>query len=196
MKFEDWTAKAIELRILEMADTLRLSPKVKGPQEYGSSQPEVVREAGEGYGYSAAWYKPRASGAALGRMEAVWSWINALPDQDDRKLIYAWSWVKVRKGMKLSAFAAENDMNDRMLRREITRLCQVIANNLNQNHLVRLNSEDLQVSENQPDIATTKVTSESCDREPRHWIAPGAKPQIDPAMATTRVLDHRAIRAR
>lgn len=193
MNFVDWTAKAVEVRILEMADTLRLSPKVKGPQAYGNAMPKPVREPGDSYGYDSAWYKQRASGAALGRMEAVWEWINALPDQSDRVLIYAWSWVKVRKGMKLSAFAAENDMNDRMLRRSIDKICQQIANSLNQKHLVRLNSGDCDVSENQPDIATTEVASESCVT---HWRAPDAKPQIDPALASSRVIDHRAIRAR
>jgi hypothetical protein len=66
-------------------------------------------------------------------MEQVWAWINALPDQADRKLIYAWSWVKVRRGLKISAFAAENDLNERTLRRAVTTVCQRIANNLNRN---------------------------------------------------------------
>lgn len=53
MNFTDWTAKAVEDRILEMADTLRMSPSVKGPQAFGSSMPEAVQRHSEAYGLSA-----------------------------------------------------------------------------------------------------------------------------------------------
>jgi hypothetical protein len=193
MKFEDWNAKTVEGRILEMAEALRLSPAARGPQTFGNGMPDPVKDPGEGYGYGAAYYRKTVSAGALGRMEQVWAWINALPDQSDRTLIYAWSWVKVRKGMKISAFAAENDLNERTLRRAVTAVCQRIANNLNRNHAIRLDSADLQVSENQPDITSQTVTSESCVK---HWRSEDAKPQIDPAHAQRRVLDHREIRAR
>lgn len=193
MNFTDWTAKAVEIRILEMADTLRISPATRGPKAYGNAMPEAVRRYDDAYGFHTARYRETASAASLGRMEQVWNWINALPEEVDRKLIYAWSWVKVRKGMKLSAFAAENELTDRTLRREISRICQLIANNLNRSMQVRLNNADCGLSENQPDIASTTVTSEKCVT---HWMAPDAKPQIDPAFAAKRVLDHRAIRVR
>lgn len=193
MKFEDWTAKAVEDRILEMAEALRLSPAAKGPQAFGSAMPEPVRDPGEGYGYGAVYYRKTVSAGALGRMEQVWAWINALPEQSDRKLIYAWSWVKVRKGLKISAFASENDMNERTLRRAVTAVCQRIANDLNRNHAIRLDGADLQVSENQPDIAPQTVTSESCVT---HWRGKDAKPQLDPSQPRRWVLDHREIRAR
>lgn len=35
MNFSDWTAKAIEHRTLEMADTIRKLPAAKGPKAYG-----------------------------------------------------------------------------------------------------------------------------------------------------------------
>lgn len=196
MIFTDWSAKAVELRILEMADTLRMCPKVNGPKVYGNAMPETVKRYEESYGFDITRYRETASAGALGRMEQVWGWINSLPSPIDRKLLYAWSWVKVRHGMKISAFAAQNDLNDRTLRREITRLCQRIANDLNQIALVRLNSGDLQVSENQPDIAITTVSSGYRDHGATHWIAPDAKPQIDPDLPSERLIDHRKIRAR
>lgn len=177
MKYEAWSWKAIEGRIIEMADTLRLSPSVKGPQEFGNAMPEPVREHGEGYGYGAAYYRESASASSLSRMYAVWEWINSLPEQSDRKLIYSWSWVKVRKGMKISAFAAQNDLNDRMLRREITRICHAIAEQLNRDCQPRLNSEDCTASENQTEHGQSDVTYQTCAT---HWIAPGAKPIYDP----------------
>ncbi|AVA22482.1 DUF6362 family protein [Rhizobium sp. NXC24] len=193
MNFVDWTAKAVEARILEMADTLRISPSVRGPKMFGNAMPESVRRYDESYGVQPARYRENASAASLGRMEQVWNWINALPSEADRKLIYAWSWVKVRRGMTISAFAVENDLNDRTLRRQIDRICQRIADNLNRIMLVRLNNADCLLSENQPDIASQTVTSEICVT---HWRASDAKPQIDPALAKSRVIKPRDIRAR
>lgn len=193
MKFQDWTAKGVELRILEMADTLRKSPCVKGPREFGNNMPEPVRRYDESYGHQSARYRENASAGALGRMEQVWKWINGLKSEHDRKLLYAWSWVKVRKGMKIAAFAEENFLNERTLRRSITALCQGIADNLNQKAQFRLLTSDCHVSEIQPDITPQTVSSESCAT---HWRASDAKPQIDPALASRRVIEPRAIRAR
>lgn len=193
MKYEAWTWKAVEARILEMADTLRISPAVRGPKQFGSAMPEPVRRHDDAYGYQTARYRESASAASLSRMHEVWHWINALPIEADRKLIYAWSWVKVRRGMKISRFAAENDMNDRMLRREIVRVCQQIANNLNQIMLVRLNNQDCELSENQQEHTSTTVSSEKCAT---HWIASDGKPHVDPALAKSRVIKPRDIRAR
>lgn len=196
MNFQDWTWKAVEGRIIDMAETLRRCPAIFGPRQFGSPMPEVVRQHDEAYGYNAASYRRRPEGAALDRMEEVWSWINGMLDTADRLLVYGWSAVKVRKGLSIGRFAEENGTYERMLRREIKRCCQVIANNLNRNCQPRLNNDDCSVSENQSDIASTTVSSESCAPEPRHWIAPDAKPQIDPALASKRTIDHRAIRAR
>ncbi|NLS07851.1 hypothetical protein HGP14_31960 [Rhizobium sp. P32RR-XVIII] len=51
--------------------------------------PEAVRRMEEAYGSSSARYRQNASAGALGRMEAVFGWINALPSEGDRKGIYA-----------------------------------------------------------------------------------------------------------
>ncbi|TCQ28247.1 DUF6362 family protein [Rhizobium sp. PP-CC-3G-465] len=193
MTFHDWNAKTVEDRILEMAEALRLSPSVKGPQQFGNAMPAPVRAADEGYGYSPAYYRKNASAGALSRMSEVWDWINALPEMADRKLLYAWSYIKVRKGMKIAAFAAENDLNDRTLRRSITKLCQQIANDLNRKASIRLTVTDLQVSENGAHLASQTVTSES---RVNHWRDKDAKPQIDPSLRSRRVLDHRESRER
>jgi predicted DNA-binding transcriptional regulator len=193
MKFQDWKAKDVELRILEMADTLRKLPAVRGPKAFGNAMPEPVRSLQEVYGSHAARYRENASAGSLGRMEHAFGWINALESQPDRKLIYAWSWVKVRKGMKISAFAGENDLNERTLRRAITAICQGIADSLNQKGQFRLAVTDLQVSEIQPDIASQTVTSESCVT---YWRAADGRPQIDPALPSRRVIEPRQARAR
>ncbi|MCK8779067.1 DUF6362 family protein [Rhizobium sp. NTR19] len=193
MKFQDWTAQAVKDRVIEMAETLRRSPSVKGPRMFGNAMPVPVRRYDESYGHQAARYRESASAAALGRMEQVWRWVNDLPSEDDRKLLYAWSWVKVRKGLKISAFAAENDMNERTLLRSVTAICQAIADDLNQKGQFRLVTPDLQVSETQPDITSTTVSSGNCVT---HWRASDAKPHIDPALPPVRVIEPRQARAR
>ncbi len=180
MTYAAWTWKAVEGRVLEMADTMRKIPGAYGPKQFGSPSIDAVDSHEEAYGYNAATYRLSASAAELGRMEEVWGWINRYLDEASRKLLYAWSWVKVRKGFKISAFAAENDMNDRMLRRSIQSHCQIIANNLNQVMLVRLNSEDCAVSENEGEHSQSDVTSKSCERSPRSWMDLDAKPIHDP----------------
>lgn len=180
MNYEAWTWKAVEGRVLEMADTIRMMPRAKGPKVYGSAMPEAVQSFSEAYGSEAARYRESASAASLARSEQVWGWINSYLDEPARKLLYAWSWVKVRKGMKISAFAARNDMNDRMLRRSIQSHCQIIANNLNRIMLVRLNSEDCDLSENEGEGDQSDVTSNSCERSPRSWMEWDAKPIHDP----------------
>lgn len=193
MKFGDWTAKAVEEWIIEMADTLRKLPAARGPKVFGNAMPEALRSFEESYGAHAARYRENASAGALARMEQVFGWINALPQEADRKLIYAWSWVKVRRGRTISAFAEENAFNERTLRRAVTAICQAIADNLNQKGQVRLLAPDCAVSEVQADIASTTVTSGNCVTA---WRSPDAKPQVDPALARRRVLEPRHARAR
>jgi hypothetical protein len=93
--------------------------------------PEALRSFEESYGAHAARYRENASAGPLARMERAFGWINALPQETDRKLIYAWSWVKVRRGRTISAFAEENAFTKRTLRRAVTAICQAIADNLN-----------------------------------------------------------------
>ncbi|WP_156408845.1 DUF6362 family protein [Rhizobium sp. Root708] len=176
-----------------MAETLRRMPAARGPKAFGSAMPETVRSVSEAFGYQPARYRQTASAGALGRMEGVFGWINALSDENERKLIYAWSWVKVRKGVTIARFAEENLLNERTLRRAITAICQSIADILNQKGQFRLGGADLQVSETQADITSTTVSSEKCVT---HWRDSDAKPHIDPALAPLRVIETRQARAR
>lgn len=192
MTYTAWTAKAVEYRVLEATEALMLTPKVSGPREFGNAMPEAVRHQMEAYGSNALRYRRQPNPGALDRMEECWTWINALPEKADRVLLYSWAWVKAKKGVKISRFAAENEMNDRTLRREITRICQRIANNLNRLHAVRLNSEDCGLSENQPE---TDASTLSSVKHATHWMAPDGKPQIDPANPKRYVLDNRRRRA-
>lgn len=173
MKFEAWTAKAVEHRILEAQETLMLMPNVKGPQQYGNAMPAPVRDWHQ-YGMEPSRYKRRPSRDAIGRMEPTWDWINRFLSLSDRRLIYAWAYFKCRRGRTINDFASQEGMNSRTLRRTVTRICQLIANELNQKHSVRLTTAVDDVSEIQHESDPTQVSSV---KYANHWMAPGAKPQ-------------------
>jgi hypothetical protein len=178
MKFEQWTAKSVEERVVEAAATLMLVPHLPGPGQYGTSMPTPVHE-GEGYGYGAAWYKRRPTAGALSRMTETWGWINALRNEADRKLLYAWAWTKARRGKTVDDFASREGVNSRTLRRAITRICQRIADDLNQKHAVWLNDHLDSVSENPAYEPAYSVADAGLQRSPNHIMMPGAKPVHD-----------------
>lgn len=173
MKYTAWTARAVEDRVIEAAETLMLLPNVNGPQAYGSAMPPGIRDW-QAYGSEKSRYKRRPSRDAIDRMPEVWGWINALPSQADRVLVYAWAWVKVRSGRKIQDFASGEGMNVRTLRRAITAICQQIANNLNRMHIVRLNDLVDAVSEIAEEMDPEAISSVTYAN---HWRAPDAKPQ-------------------
>ncbi|WP_157632728.1 DUF6362 family protein [Hoeflea sp. 108] len=180
MNYEAWTAKAVEERVLEAAETLMLMPNAPGPREFGNSMPPVVEDGRS----EPSRYKARPSRAAIDRMPQTWEWINALPKQADRVLLYAWAWVKTRRGRSINDFASGEGMNVRTLRRAVTRICQLIANDLNRMQLVRLNSAVDLVSENQAELHPEQISSVSYAN---HWRAADAKPRHLPEL-----LDQRA----
>lgn len=191
--FQDWTDEQVKARIIEAAETLLATPSSLGPRMAGGAMGDVVREIGESYGYGAVTCRRMVAPGALSRMEEVWTWINTYLDEVDRKLVYDYSFIKTRKGLYLERYLERNDIVRRTFERKIKRCCQTIASSLNRKHLVRLDIRIDSVSQNRIEDTSTTVSSEKCAT---HWIAPDAKPQIDPALANTRVINHRDIRAR
>lgn len=191
--FQDWTDEQVKARIIEAAETLLATPSSLGPRMAGGAMGDVVREIGESYGYSPVSCRRIIAPGALSRMEETWEWINTYLGEADRKLVYDYSFIKTRKGIYLERYLERNDMVRRTFERKIKRCCQTIASSLNRKHLVRLDIRIDNVSQNHVEDTSTTVSSEKCAT---HWIAPDAKPQIDPALAQTRVINHREIRAR
>jgi hypothetical protein len=191
--FQDWTYEQIRARIIEAAETLMASPAALGPRMTSGSMSEVVRDMVESYGYSQASVRRHIAPGALTRMEETWVWINGYLNEEQRKLMYDYSFIKTRKGVYLDLYLKRNDMIRRTFERKIQRYCQIIADNLNRKHSVRLTMTLDGLSQNSVEITSTTVSSEKCAT---HWIAPDGKPQIDPALAQSRVINHREIRAR
>jgi hypothetical protein len=168
-----WTAKAVEYRVLDAAETLMLTPNVGGGG--GSAWPEYIPH------YPRAMkIRIRPSPGALTKMLATWGWINALPSEDDRKLLYAWAWTKTRKGRFLDDFASREGVNSRTLRRTITRICQDIADALEQRKVPCFEGAVDEVSEIEPSSPAQTVSSESSgttsDGLITAYIEPGARP--------------------
>lgn len=168
-----WTAKDVEYRVLEAAETLMLLPAAKGPQAYGTAMPGYVQDW-HAYASEPSHYKRRPSRDALDRMPETWGWINAFLTEPDRKLVYAWAWVKVRRGKTINDFASREGMDNRTLRRTMTRIFNGIAGNLNRLHAARLKISVDGVSELTAEIDPEQVSSV---KYAKHWRAPDAKPR-------------------
>jgi hypothetical protein len=123
----------------------------------------------------------RPSPGALTRMTATWSWINALPSESDRRLLYAWAWQKTRKGKFLDDFASREGIKTRTLRWTITRICQAIADDLTQRKVPCLDQAVDDVAEIEPEPASQTVSSETSATATSDgivgFIEPGAKPR-------------------
>ena len=168
-----WTAKAVEYRVLEAAETLMLSPNVHGGG-IGSAWPAFPDDPQDSYAYNPARYRRSPSPGAITRMMTTWGWINAHPAESERKLLYAWAWQKTKKGKFLNDFAAREGVHSRTLRRAITAICQAIADRLNQQKIAWLDAAVDDVSEIEPEIAPSKVPSQ---KHASHHMEPGAKPR-------------------
>lgn len=169
-----WTAKAVEYRVLEAAETLMLTPNVGGG--VGSAWPEYIPH------YPRAMkIRIRPSPGALTRMMETWGWINALQSESDRRLLYAWAWTKARKGKFLDDFASREGIKTRTLRWTISRICQAIAEHLEQAKVPCFEQAIDDVAEIEPETASQMVSSETSATLEidgiRSSIEPGARPR-------------------
>lgn len=194
--FHDWTYEQVKARIIEAAETLMASPAALGPRMKNGAFSEMVSAVIATEYDRAPSYRRVISAGALSRMEETWTWINSYLKEAERKLVYDYGFIKSRKGMFLERYLERNDMVRRTFERRIQRYCQIIADNLNQKRFVRLTVGLDGLSQNSVEHASTTVSSDKRDHGPGHWIAPDGKPQIDPALAPTRVINPRDIRAR
>ncbi|MCV0395461.1 MAG: DUF6362 family protein [Rhizobiaceae bacterium] len=170
---------------MEAAETLMISPRTHGPKAYGSAMPAPRRDW-QNYGQEPSRYIRRASPEAIDRMVECWSWINTLPEQSDRQLLYAWAWTKARKGRFLNDLAGRQGRNPRTIRRAIIRICQGIADTLNKNEKPLRHASVDAVSDNRPVSASQTVSS---DNRATYFRADDAKPRHDPSPEAARLVE-------
>ncbi|MEX3008730.1 DUF6362 family protein [Hoeflea sp. TYP-13] len=184
-EFQDWTAKAVEHRLIEAAETLTLCPRALGPKAYGNSMPEPLRRQSDAYASNAPRYRRRPSAGAMDRMEICWTWINALDEKQDRQLLYDWARAKGGRGRSLKVLAMEEGMSDRTLRREITRICKTIARRLNRQHTPQHSEAINDEPHNAHQADETVAPNRTHDT---HWRAHNARPVIDSAQPQSRTI--------
>lgn len=191
MTYQAWTAKHVELRILEAARTLMLCPNVQGPKQYGNAMPEPVRRQVEAYGSNAPRYRKAPEPGAIDRMEKTWGWINARPE-DDRRLVYTWSYFKVRRGVKVKQIIASMGYSSRTFYRELARVFADICEDLNKNHV-----PDLTLAQTSRKIRANQISSPKYEnRTGNAWMADGARPQVPVEAPKSRVIRPRKRRKR
>lgn len=162
MHYRDWTATQVRDWLIEAARTVRSLPRDNGPREFGNAMPEIVREKWKDAAPSTAHSRDLASSHAIARMEAVWSWVNDLPREEDRRLMYEWGEAKALGKGYLARVMERNEITERTLRNVVTRICQRIADGLNRKHEIRLTIPLDPVSEISDPVCDFSVQSKYC----------------------------------
>lgn len=167
-----WTVKHIRIRIKEAAKTLERLPDREYPREYGNAMPEVVRSPSDAYGYQPTRLRP--TGRQISEMEQTFDWINALPTREDRIECFRYGWIATRKGATFAAYLEKNDIHRRNYERQIRKIFQKIADNVNSIPKTRNLAPGLQ------NVVNPRTREADKLGKPRqtHWMAPGARPSI------------------
>ncbi len=178
MVFAEWTFEQVRAQIIEGALTLRSSPAALGPRMGLGAMSEIVRDLMEGYGYSEAKVRHIPSAGAISRMHETWDWINTYLNEEQRKLVYDYAFIKTRKGVYLEAYLKKIDMSRSTFERRIASYCQRIADNLNQKCRVRLTMALDEVTEITVETTSITVASKKCATDWRDVDVTGQKEQV------------------
>ncbi|OWV87349.1 hypothetical protein ATY75_03295 [Rhizobium sp. N122] len=178
MVFAEWTFEQVRAQIIEGALTLRSSPAALGPRMGLGAMSDIVRDLMEGYGYNEATVKRIPSAGAISRMHETWHWINTYLDEEQRKLVYDFAFIKTRKGVYFEAYLKKIDMSRSTFERRIQSHCQQIADNLNQKCRVRLTVTFDDVTQNAVEDTSITVASKKCATDWRDIEVAGQKEQV------------------
>ncbi|MGR9188822.1 DUF6362 family protein [Rhizobium leguminosarum] len=176
--FAEWTYEQVRAQIIEGALTLRSSPAALGPRMGQGAMSDIVRDLMESYGYSEATVKRIPSAGAISRMHETWDWINTYLNEEQRKLVYDYAFIKTRKGVYLEAYLKKIDMSRSTFERRIQSHCQQIADNLNQKCRVRLTVALDEVTEINVETTSITVASKKCATDWRDIEVTGQKEQV------------------
>jgi hypothetical protein len=142
-----------------MADAAQSLPR-GGQRGFGRAWPEYI-----------GLYVPQTSVSDVGHRPARFrAWKRHGP---------GWSATKVQRSARIADFAEKMGMKDRTLRDHISKLCQRIADNLNQKHVVWLNNRVDNVSKILAYGPTESLPEEQPQRSPTHIMTTDAKPRSD-----------------
>ncbi|MDG3577140.1 DUF6362 family protein [Rhizobium sp. YJ-22] len=176
--FAEWTYEQVRAHIIEAALTLRSSPAALGPRMRLGSMSEVVQSMMDAYGAERAKARHVPTAGAISRMYAVWDWINEYLDEDARKLVYDYAFIKTRKGIYLDAYLKKIGISRSSFERRIQAHCQRIADNLNQKCRVRLTVGFDELTQMAVEDTSITVASKSCATDWRDEEVTGQKERV------------------
>lgn len=173
---ELWTAGEVRKRINEAAETALKLPNVKMP---GWAEPSMWGEYQDGYAKPTRTRlsRQKPDGRVLDEMEETWSWINTWLTEDERHLVYQFSWTKARKGFKLWKLARRLNLSDSGLWRAMDDICAKIAENLNKSLIPHLTLNE-KGQKSPPIQLHSKKCHQGRDPSSTSWMAEGAKPKV------------------
>lgn len=183
-EYNEWTGKAVEKRLLEAAETLALCPRAMGPRAFGNTMPHPLRRQAEVYASKKSHVRCRPSAANIGRMEECWTWVNALDDVCERRLLYLWARARTGLGRPLLAIAMKEGISTRTLRRKVTSICNRIATRLNERQTVSSTPEPVPTLS----AGTARQPANVRPKTGTHWRSSGARPSIDLSQPKTRTI--------
>ncbi|MEF0939617.1 DUF6362 family protein [Rhizobium sp. BR 362] len=176
--FAEWTYEQVRAQIIEAAYTLRASPGDLGPRLASGAMSDVVRDMMEAYGYQEAKAPRIPSAGAISRMYEVWDWVNTYLNEEQRKRVYEYAFIKTRKGIYLDRYLRKIDISRRTFERRIQFDCQRIADALNQKHRVRLTVTFDEVTQIAVEDTSITVASKNCATDWRDDEVTGQKAQV------------------
>jgi len=176
--FAEWTYEQVRAQIIEGALTLRSSPAALGPRMRLGTMSDVVRSMMDAYASDKERLRHIPSAGAISRMYETWDWINECLDEDARKLVYDYAFIKTRKKIYIDAYLKKIDMSRSTFERRIQSYCQRIADNLNQKHRVRLTVGFDELTQMAVEDTSITVASKSCATDWRDDEVTGQKEQM------------------
>ncbi len=184
MTGQNWTSKDVEYLIIEAAQTLSRCESVLAPI---GAKPSLWREYADGYGKERTKIRLTASSSALSRMEAAWSLINALDSEKIRKALYGWAQAKA-SSRSITKVADREGVPRSTIYRRVAVGCSQIADNLNKKHVLALTALQNRSISGINSLHSKNYAKRRTRRNPRHWMAPGAKPVVTAEIRQQRAL--------
>lgn len=166
MHYRDWTAQQVRDWLIEAAETATRLPGGYGPRRDGNSMPEIVREKWKDAAPNSTISRQPPSSHALSRMELVWSWVNSLEHEAERRLLYEWSEAKALGRGYLARIIENSAYSERTFRRAVNRVCKRIADEQNRKCEIRLVMPVDGVSVMGDAVTDFSVSSKTCAHTP------------------------------
>lgn len=104
----------------------RLPPDRRGS---GSAWPEIAREKGTDYASDQSDVRLPPTARAISDAERFTDLVNHALDEDDRKEVWRWGWIKARRDRTVRGYCEKFGLKEHEYRRRIDKLFQILVEN-------------------------------------------------------------------